>query len=215
MTPLVEPKPRRITPDDPHHLKLQTDAEAWLATNGFSVQSNTYHDRGLDAAFVARIQRMRNLTALVVRTQADRLALHLNHDFACYLEFKTISDERWSNLAVEALPLAAHRAKAKLGCRCLYVVRDVFPGRHYEGCFWADADIPWDTLFVPARWHHSELERQLAAVFPGLTHRRIGDTRGGSNDVFVRLQRSKFAAALATDWHAVVLRELERVRGRQ
>lgn len=200
--------PRRINPDDIHHAKLEQEVIDHLTATGFIVESNTYHDR-LTPDFVKRAARMVNLTSLIVRTQADRVALHRDADFAFYLECKTISGPH-ANLAVEALPLAVHREKAKLGSRCLYVVRDVVPDREFEGSFWADKDIPMDALFVPKRFSNTELERRLIVGFPNLPVRHL-DSVAGSGDPFVRVKREDFNKFMFPDWRTAILCEVAKV----
>ena len=195
--------PGNATTDNPHHKRLEADVIDWLTGNGFMVESNTYHDR-LPKSFSDRLRVMYNQTSLVVRTGADRLAIHRERDFAFLLEFKTICDPKWANLAVEALPLSVHVEKAKLGTRCLYVVRDVIPGREYEGCFWADKPIPADALFVPRRFQGTELERRMIAAFPRLEVRRP-DSVNGSGDPYVRVKRETFNTFMFPDWRTAVL----------
>lgn len=201
------PTSRRIAPDDPHHEQLLREVADWLLLRGFMLEANAYHDR-LSPEFIRRISIMRDLNAVIVRTTADRVAIHRRADFSMNLELKTISGPH-PNLAVEALPLYCHRLKSKAGARCLYVVRDVATGRHFEGGFWSSAEVPADALFVPQAHAGTPLERVLRTGFPGLPV-YYPPRVGGSGDPFVRVPRRAFD--FMADWRTLVVAHLDQAK---
>lgn len=186
-------------PNDPHHAKLESDVTDWLSTHGFFVESNTYHRKDkngnpvLDKRFIARLQSMKDINALIVRTSADRIAVHRAQDYSFFFECKTNSDPTYRNFTIEALPMAMHREKAHLGARCLYVLRDVIqeiaPGRS-DCCFWANELPEIESLWMLERHKGTEIENRLKSVFDGI---RIvyRDRLNGSGDPFVRILRDE------------------------
>jgi hypothetical protein len=192
----------RVTPADPHHRRLEQDVVGWLRDNGFLVESNTYHER-LPAEFVDRVRNMHDLNALVVRTTADRVALHRALDYSFCVECKTNSNAGRANFTFEALPLAVHRGKCLLGSRCLYVLRDVVPGRELDRCFWADNLPPFDALFVPGRHVGTELDERLRLAFPDVDRVALPHV-AGSGDPFLRLSR-RHVEGLFPCWKSAVL----------
>lgn len=197
-----------VSPNNPHHRKLESDVEGWLRSQGFVVSTNAYHDRQT-ADFVDLIKRCDDRTALAVRTTSDRIAVY--HDAAAgvesfKVEFKTIPGGR-ENLAMEALPLALHRRHVSLGVRCLYVVRDPNDGRRYEGGFWVSGrPLPNAKLYITDRFR--DMGSDLAGAFPECRVVYRAETDGGSNDPFVVVPRHCFDELMTRDWRGLVLPRL-------
>lgn len=197
-------------PKNPFHKQLEAEVTEWLTGNGYIVESNTYHDERLEKcpkrlAFIRRVVSMRNVNALIVRTRADRIALHPTKDISLCLEFKTI-EGKYRNLCIEALPLAGHLASKCIGERCLYVFRDVADGHQLEGCFWTHLPIPIDSLWIPPRQcpEGSPLDKFLRQAFPGIEV--IRQNVAGSGDPFIRIKREELRAPfIFPDWKTACL----------
>lgn len=197
------------SPDDPHHKKLESEVVEWLTANGFLVDSTTYHDDRLKSdpnrvAFTQRMSRMKDVNALIVRTTADRIAVHRQKDYSFCVECKTNSNPTHRNFTIEALPLAVHRQKAKVGGRCLYVLRDVVA--NLDRCFWSHVLPPIDCMMFSKRHSNPELESFLTDVFQGTPIRWFSSLGGSGDPCVLLLQRD--VAAMFPDWRVAALSSL-------
>lgn len=190
-----------ISPDIKSHADLQADVTEFLSQQEFLVASAAYHDV-MEEDAINRLKGMRNPTALNVRTRSDRIAIHKRLDLSFKLEFKSHSGGKWHNLAVEALPLAVHRAEAALGTACIYIYRD--PHIEVEGAFWADDDLQIEKLIVPKKWE--SLTDLLKPHFPGVPIKTL-DYVVGSGDPFVIIKQSDLSKVL-TDWRTEIIDQI-------
>jgi hypothetical protein len=172
------------------HDSFESRVYAELERSGFVVRDLTYHAH-LDEELVARLKRVRTPTALLVRTRADRIAVHRTQPVVAKIEVKT-SGYANGSFAIEAFPLAVHILEAKMvGAACLYICfqRTI---RHEFG-FWAD-EIQKHIMgiYVPPQWHAfiDEYPDWLRCAFPDTPIRRLRHSTLGSNTPYVMIAPS-------------------------
>lgn len=186
--------------NDPRHAKLEADVNEFLHCQGFMTASATYHTV-MPKVVCDRLSRIDTPSALYLRGRADRIAIHNTHPICFEWEAKT-RDPRtsYTNMAIEAFPLAQHIYKAKLGVRILYVYRDEASG--IDCGFWAHALPPINRIIVPKRG--DGIAAYLSQAFPGIGQVR-SETRG-SGDPFVIIN---FADVQQLgDWQMEIVGEL-------
>jgi hypothetical protein len=206
-----------VSPDNPNHAALEADAVKALEDVGFfMLPSWTYHDV-CDPGVKRDLSRSSDRTVLGIRTKSDRVARHPEVDWAFKLELKTMCDERYDNLAVEAYPLFKHRLDAIGKEQCLYVVRDFHPARPFEGAFWASTPLPPRTRLFYAARH----EGIVNDILPSFTEDVIPVRRlqlGGSGDPCLIIERRHFPSFMIPGcWRSYVsgMVALRRLRNQQ
>jgi hypothetical protein len=184
------------------HESFENRVYAELERYGFVVRDLTYHAH-LDAEIVARLQRMRTPTALLVRTRADRIAVHQTHPIVAKIEVKT-SGYHDGSFAIEAFPLAVHILEAKtFGAACLYICFQ--RTTQHEFGFWAgEIQQHIDAVCIPPYWHAFVFEypEWLCYAFPDTPIRWLRYTTDGSNTPYVILAPS--AVRSMAHWKTVL-----------
>lgn len=190
--------------DDPRHARLENDVKDFLTANDFLVDDATYHNN-MDPAVVHRLQYTDTPTALYCRGRADRLAIHKEHPICFEWECKTKSEGRRNkpDAFVEALPIAHHILKARLGVRVLYIYRDDF--MQLEVGLWAEdlLSIISEVRITPRARTIEGMTGYLRGVFGDKC--RIATSSAGSNDAYCVIDRDN----LQGDWRIEILGELE------
>lgn len=180
-----------ITPGDPRHLSLIQRVDSHFAAAGFCVSEKTYHDGHMDPRATERLRCTFSPTALHIRANADRIAVHPDDGMAFYYDAKTGGGK---DILIEALPLADHVYHSKRGVLCLYCCANAGLDRG----FWAHDVPPIRTLFIPiqreeelTQWYTSHLPSMFSAV---------EDVKilvlpiAGSRDPFVAIDRSNIVS---------------------
>jgi hypothetical protein len=190
--------------NDPNHSRLEADVKHHLSECGFLVDDATYHNN-MDPAVVRRLQYMDNPTSLYCRGRADRIAIHTRHPVCFEWECKTKSEYRHDkpDAFIEALPVAHHILKARLGVRILYVYRDDY--MPLEVGIWADDLMGTisEVRITPRARAIAGLSGYLRGVFGDKCRDTHG--RGGSGDAYCVIERRN----LEGDWRDEVSSELE------
>lgn len=193
----------RPTPDDPNHARLERDATDFLHHQGFLVDDATYHDNMAENV-VKRLQRIDNPTSLYCRGRADRVAVHHKHPVCFEFECKTKSESRRDkpDAFIEALPIAHHILKAKLGVRSLYIYRDDY--MPLEVGMWAEDLMALISVvrITPRARRTPGLSGYLRAVFGNKC--RDFNGYGGSQDAYCVIERRH----LEGNWRIEVIGEL-------
>lgn len=183
--------------NDPRHKRLECDVSAFLIANDFHVAEATYHSV-MPKDVVDRLSRVYTPSALYLRTRADRVAVHKTLPICFEWECKTRDPStKYSNLAIEAFPLAQHVYKAKLGVKTLYVYRDEPSG--YDCGFWADALPTIERIICPKRG--DGIAAYLSQAFPGVG--LVSQETRGSGDPFAIINSE--TVAMLDDWRMEVM----------
>lgn len=123
--------------NDPRHAQLMADIGDVLESCDFETHEMTYHSR-LPPETVHRLRLLDTNTALAIRNRADRFALHRSLPICFEYDGKTRNPRtRAENCAVDAIQLAHHILKARLGVQILYCYRDI--GLDIDVGFWCHA----------------------------------------------------------------------------
>jgi len=163
------------------HESFENRVYAELEREGFVVRDLTYHAH-LGEEIVARLKRMRTPTALLVRTRADRIAVHQTEPIVAKIEVKT-SGYANGSFAIEAFPLAVHILEAKMvGAACLYIClqRTI----QHEFGFWAgEIGKHIAAIYIPPHWHAftEQFPEWLRCAFPDTPIRWLRNPTQGSN----------------------------------
>lgn len=178
--------------DDPRHAKLEDDVAEFLDSMGFLHDAATYH-AAMRPEVVKRLQGLDTPTSLYLRGRADRVAVHktlpICFEWECKTKAPRWNDSRAGNgvdLTVEALPLAHHVMKSRLGVRALYVYRDEF--QNIECGFWNHQLPPIRDLWVTPRG--DGIKNYLFTVWPPDCFKYVFREVRNSNDPFVVFERS-------------------------
>lgn len=197
-----------ITPE--RFRQVEVTCTEWLQQAGFEVGDLTYH-RCLPESLVNVLRHRRSPTAQVVRTRADRLAVHKVLPLEFLVEVKSPGPWHYANALFELLPLAGHIADAEaFGTRCLYAYLDT-TNRIQPG-FWCHQRpcIRW--IRIPDSGNDIESDWFAAIAYRYFPEARV-ETNGargrGSNDPFV-IMDEKVLRTLA-DWRALVEAAVEAV----
>jgi hypothetical protein len=161
-----------------------------LRSRGYCVQGATYHEVFPDEV-VRRLQGIFTPTALYVRGRADRVAVHAKRDLVFEWEAKTHVSKKYHDMCLEAVPLAHHVLKCRLGVRCLYVYQD--PGELYAKGFWVHRMPPVRDVWLPDRWIDFAREYFLGVLsefFPGVPLKDKCKTYG-TGDPYVVIDHSE------------------------
>ncbi len=174
-----------------------------LTALGFYSTSLTYHSAL--PTNVAEILRNRySPTAWYLRHRADRIAVHTTQPLEFEWEIKTRHQQKYENLAMEAIQVCYNKAKVPLGVRCLYIYSDPF--LKFECGFWASDMPPIDVVLIPeCRWSAEQIAwfgAQFDTYLPGVRRRIIHSTSSGSNTPLAVINHS--ALAELPDWREVV-----------
>lgn len=185
--------------DDEQHSELESEAVATLREFGYEVGEAPYHSKMSDQ-MIDRLHKSFQLPSLLVRTRADRLAVHSDGD-AVKVEAKTHSRRDKHDFTVELLPLVEHlRDHEFCGAETIYVYRNpVHPDPAERGKIYAAyahdmAEVVAVALIPdrPENAGHMEWFRKQALDFFGkkaftTAWKRPGqdDMEAGSGDPFV------------------------------
>lgn len=151
------------------HDVFYDDVRAYLQSCGYLTESSTYHEHWSEAA--RKIVRTRfDPTTLYARFRADNTAIGQWHGAPVFeWDAKTNISPQYANMALEAVPLAIHKAlNQHFGVRCLYCYYDA--PRNRQAGFWI-ADLPpvSRAIIATARYQPEELtwyEQIIRASFP-------------------------------------------------
>ena len=187
------------------HDSFESRVYAELEQRGFVVHDLTYHTH-LERETVDRLKRIRTPTALLVRTRADRIAMHQTMPLVAKIEVKT-SGYANGSFALDAFQLATHIIEAHtLGAQCLYICfqRTV----NYEFGFWAsEIRDRIAGIYVPPYWHGfvREFPDWLLSAFPDAPVRWLTYETQGSNTPYVLMSPSTVRSlghwqTLLCDW---------------
>lgn len=172
-----------ISPDHEPHKNLEVEVIDYLKSNNYCVTETTYH-AAMPVEISALLRRRYSMTALHIRTRADRIAIHKIKPIEFEIEMKTDTG-RYPNLALEALPLIHHRINAHIGVRCLYACR--VNGRDFG--FWNHGELNVLKIQLPtADRRYSEqtlnsIEKLAVKMFGNIIVVRSNSS--GTNDPFV------------------------------
>jgi len=172
------------------HDSFESRVYAELERDGFVVRDLTYHTH-LGEELVARLKRVRTPTALLVRTRADRIAVHQTEPIVAKIEVKT-SGYANGSFAIEAFPLAVHILEAKtVGAACLYICFQRTIGHEFG--FWAgEIGKHIAGIYVPPHWHAftEQFPEWLRCAFPDTPVRWLRNPTQGSNTPYVMIAPS-------------------------
>lgn len=136
-------------PEAVAHDQLEGELVPILAAAGYSTITNTYHNV-LTPEEVDQLRRVYTPTALLVRTRADRLALHPGKKDCFFLEVK--SPPATKKLHLEALPVLSHvHEHLMFGAECMYVYRGPMSGGRIVGEYIEDLLPQVTTLTLTPR----------------------------------------------------------------
>lgn len=192
----------RIEPGYAPHKRLEEDVVLYLECMGYYTFEATYHTV-LDPEIKDLLSRTFNPTALYIRGRADRVALHWNQEPTFEWEAKTHQSSKYHDMTIEALPLAHHIIKNKLGVRCLYAYGSPFDNTNYG--FWVDDLPPVKLVMIPnTRWTSAGVEfynKVFESVFKDSKIINMDKTKG-SNDPFVIIDEG--AKKKLKDWRILI-----------
>lgn len=110
------------------------------------VVSTAYHD-AMPAQSCRALQACNDPASLLVRTRADRIAVHGVAAFSFFLEIKTGMSKVGQDHMPEMLPLCAHRTDSRFfGAKTVYVYRNTLSG--FETCYLADDSMPMPSAIL-------------------------------------------------------------------
>ncbi|MHB8880400.1 MAG: hypothetical protein ACYC69_02700 [Thermodesulfovibrionales bacterium] len=123
--------------DDEQHKKLETDAIAVLSEYGYETGETPYHNTMSDT-MINRLHRSFELPSLLIRTRADRVAVHHDSDVV-KVEAKTHGRRDRHDCTIEMLPLIEHiRDHDFCGSETIYIYRNpVHPRQDERGRIYA------------------------------------------------------------------------------
>lgn len=197
MTPSI----RKITPEDEHHYELQRGVARFLEMHGLQVREYGYHDL-LDQEAVRQLARIKNPTAIDIRTSPDLIAFSDRMGICFEIELKTNSGP-YRNMAIEAFPLGLHIRDASDGIQCLYIYRDVIEGGPAVA-FWAEKSrILVDEVHIPPGWEDYEDRLKRLFPHPKITWRH-GERTAGSQDPFVVVKHENISRCTC-DWRKAIV----------
>jgi hypothetical protein len=176
-----------INTNHPGHVTLEQEVIAQLQASGFYTSASTYHET-MPPELVQVLQRRFSITALYLRSRADRCAVHKIQPVEFEWEVKSHANPRYDDLTLEFLPLITNAERQRLyGVKCLYIFRV----NKIEGGFWSWPlpDIRELRYSPRQEWQeHRGLILHLASFY-GI-HKVIEKAVSGSGDPFVVIDES-------------------------
>jgi len=171
------------------HTQFEQKIYRELEYYGFTIHDLTYHTH-LPPHTQEKLRTLQNPTSLLIRTRADRIAIHQTLPIITKIEVKTSSYHDGS-FAIEAFPLATHAIETTtMNIPCLYICYHTRTQHEYG--FWTQHIIPHiQHIFIPPRWHTFTQENQqwLLNAFPhAKLHYQHYHTRG-SNTPYTRIPK--------------------------
>lgn len=143
------------------HDKFESVVRASFDARGFDTHDAAYH-KNMPREMANLLRLLDTPTALLVRTRPDRIALHRIQAICCEFECKTPRTSR-ANWAIEALPLANHILKSRLGALILYCYRDA--ARGVDVGFWCHKLPLISCVMMTPRGEEQGLKGYLRTVF--------------------------------------------------
>lgn len=131
--------------------------------------SLAYHDV-FDDHLSVMLNARNDPTSMSIRGASDLIAWANDLPLSVRVEVKTVG-ERHHNFAAAVWPLAEHLYRARMGCHCIYAVRNLSDGFEYG--FRVDDDLV-DSIarvFVPGGYDDAALDRLRAATSPAMGDR--------------------------------------------
>jgi hypothetical protein len=170
------------------HNIFEQQAISWLMSQGWIIEDLTYHNNM--AQQVCQILKERaSPTALIVRTRADRIAIHREQPVEFKLEIKTHISQRHQDIVIEAFPLGLHLIESRFGALCLYAHRDITTNK--ECGFWVHQLPQLREIRIPSRWDDETalwFRSVFESIFPDVP---VIDTPSrGSGDPFAIIDAS-------------------------
>ena len=184
--------------NDKDHAEFEKEVYEWLIAEGWIIPPQpTYHEY-MPQEIRDELSTMYDLSSQYVRTRADRLAIHLSRGLTVEWEVKTApNDPKKANFTIEALPLAHHINKSRLGARCVYVLKHFLHGTECGFAAYPGGVPKIENVTFPEKCDrysaHDEYVRRLRPVFPDVEFREHAKV-GGSGDPFVFIKRSTLAS---------------------
>jgi len=189
--------------DDKYHAELEREVDEYLRSHGFIVPSAVTYHEVWPAEIKNLVASRQSMTALYLRSRADRVAIHA--DLPIEFEWECKTNQKYFDLSFEALPFMHHLAKARLGVRCLLCIWNLRSGFHHGT--W----ISWEVvdnireIRVPDKCRMTDKEafiRCCEELLPQVRVKPTGGTNGGSNDPFVVIDKS--LAPAFPHWHDLI-----------
>ncbi len=196
-----------IDPSYKPHIQLEEQATEYLLNRDFLVfTGGTYH-QSMPDKIVKILQNRYSLTALYLRSRADRIAIHKIKQIEFEFECKTHSNSEFEDIVLEALPIVHYILKSRLGVRCLYIYHNPFIEQHCG--FWIN-NIPtiWK-IYIPSRWtgeRRTDFNKIFNEFFPNIYIKE--SKTAGSNDQFIIIQKN-VARQLPT-WQSLIDNTIEK-----
>jgi hypothetical protein len=188
-----------ITPDFKPHSELERAAIEYISGCGYFIISLCYHEV-MPREIKERIRFLFSLSALYVRSRADRLAIHRSQDKQFEFECKAHSNKNYSDLAIEAYPAMMHLAKRDF-IDTLYI----FEVNGRQGGFWVSHFPTVRQIIIPGRPQNQRVAPFIILnapkFFPGVPVYESWPVNG-SGDPFAIIDQSEIAQL--PDWRTLI-----------
>lgn len=204
---------KKITPENAKwHKELEYGINKRLSYSNFYIGCISYHEvLSRDLQEVLRFNN--SLTALAIRAQADRFAIHKKKSNITFeYELKTHENFKYDDLTLELIPLFKHIGKnVSNGVDCLYVYWNPLEENSLPKGFWADLNgLPKvEICFSTKRYEYLEdwFKNQCAKYFPEAKFKIIEGTESGSNDPFLIIKKNEVDKMKS--WRECILEKFE------
>lgn len=178
--------------NDPRHAKVIEDAKALFAAGGWLLADAGY-EHVYAGEFKAALAKCDEVSAHLIRTRADRIALHAETGRLVWYDGKTTAWTKGQDFPIEALPFLKACADATtFGIKYLFCCRR-HDGTDYGLFAGGDAAKLIKRILVPQWRRGSDVERWRAVFVPMLAALGCevpifaGDCTRGGGDAFAAL----------------------------
>lgn len=188
-----------ITPDFKPHSELEREAITYISGCGYFIMSLCYHEV-MPRDIKNKLQLLFSLSALYIRSRADRLAIHRSQDRQFEFECKTHVNQKYNDLTLEIYPALMHLSKRDF-IDTLYIVE--VNGR--QGGFWVSHFPTVRQIIIPGRPKNQRVASFIILnaprFFPGVPVYESWSVNG-SGDPFAIIDKSEIAQL--PDWRTLI-----------